>query len=128
MPREFGANAASASGFIRMPIPPDSYAHHEAASPTGTLPMKAEIYSVGGALSDASGPSPMAEVVDNHALDINPYNLTETVSRSKQAASSLDAAKSQQGEPTMTGVVKGLWNLMFEEPVGSKQNPNTLSK
>lgn len=111
-----------------MPIPPDSYAHYEAASPGRPMPMKAEIYSVGGALSDSNGPSPMSEVVDNHALDINPYNLTETVSRSKQAASSLDAAKSQRGEPTLKGVVKGFLNLMFEEPVGIKQGSSSHLK
>ncbi|KMU72337.1 hypothetical protein CISG_02985 [Coccidioides immitis RMSCC 3703] len=93
-----------------------------------TLPMKPQIYSIGGASSDGSEPSPMAEVVDNYALEINPYNLTETVNRSRLAASSLDAAKSQESAIGVKGMIKGLWNAMLDDALGPKQNSNTQSR
>ncbi|EEQ28326.1 conserved hypothetical protein [Microsporum canis CBS 113480] len=46
--------------------------------------------------------SPMSEVVDNHALELNPFNLTEAVSRSRDgarasAARSRDYRRCRQG-------------------------------
>ncbi|WEW55507.1 hypothetical protein PRK78_000938 [Emydomyces testavorans] len=128
MPHNIDAGLATTSGFPRMPVPPDAYAHYEAANSSGALPMKPEIYSVGGGASDANGPSPMAEVVDNHALEINPYNLTETVSRSKQAATSKNSGTSQTGEATVGGMVKGFWNMMLDDMFGPKQNSPSQSK
>ncbi|EAS33117.3 uncharacterized protein CIMG_04141 [Coccidioides immitis RS] len=128
MPRNLEAETAATSGFPRMPVPPDAYAHFEAAGASGTLPMKPQIYSIGGASSDGSEPSPMAEVVDNYALEINPYNLTETVNRSRLAASSLDAAKSQESAIGVKGMIKGLWNAMLDDALGPKQNSNTQSR
>ncbi|KAI1975765.1 hypothetical protein LOZ53_004604 [Ophidiomyces ophidiicola] len=121
---ETGSNMAP--GFPRMPTPPDSYTHYELVNTSGTLPMKPEIYSVGGAPLDANGPSPMAEVVDNYSVDINPYNLTEIVTRSKRAAASLDVARSQEGEVTIAGMAKGLWNMMIEDH--PKKNSDTTLK
>ncbi|EEP80735.1 conserved hypothetical protein [Uncinocarpus reesii 1704] len=126
MPNSLEAGQASSSGFPRMPVPPDAYAHFETAGAGSASPMKPEIYSVGG--SDGSSPSPMAEVADNSALEINPYNLAEMVGRSKLAASSPDAARSQQGEPTLTGLVKGMWNAMMQDVLPPKQGSNTQSK
>lgn len=67
---------------MRVPILPDSF--HIGSTQTvhtDTAPvMRPEIYSVSGS-PDIAGPSPMSEVLDNTAIDIDPFSLTETVTR-----------------------------------------------
>ena len=81
--------------------------------------MKPQIYTVSDMGADVNGPSAMSEVVDNHALDINPFNLTETVSRSRTGANA-----SQNGEDTVKGAVKELWHGMMEDLTGTPRQRN----
>lgn len=111
----------SIMGSPRVPILPDAYTHY-LYGPSTPSPMKPEIYTVSGMNSDVSGPSPLSEVVDNHAVDIDPFHLTETVTRARNRA----AASAATGENnTVSGAVKELWNGFLDDLLGPKQPRGT---
>lgn len=70
-----------------------------------------------GSTSDVAA-SPLSEVVDNHAMDIDPFSLTETVGRSR-----LGEMLQQQGgfsfrssrQPGEKGVIGELMSSMVED-------------
>ncbi|KAF3491912.1 uncharacterized protein GIQ15_01429 [Arthroderma uncinatum] len=99
----------------RIPTPPDSYTHYDMA-PSSADVMKPQIYTVSNDMG-SNGPSPMSEVVDNHALDFNPFNLTEAVSRSRDGARA-----SAAGQETLGGVVKDLWKGMLDDVKGTSRS------
>ncbi|OAL70697.1 hypothetical protein A7D00_5025 [Trichophyton violaceum] len=99
----------------RIPTPPDSFTHYEMA-PASASVMKPQIYTVSSDMG-SNGPSPMSEVVDNHALDFNPFNLTEAVSRSRDGARA--SASTQE---TVGGAVRDLWRGMLEDIKGTSQS------
>lgn len=99
--------------FPQVPVLPDLYSHHDAAAPSAP-PMKPQIYTVSG--GDISAASAMSEVVDNHAVEIDPFSLTEAVGRSRigeELARSNGATK----EP---GVVRELWAGFLDDVLGPK--------
>lgn len=102
----------------RVPILPDAY-QYTANSPSNPAPLseeavlRPEIYTVSnadGALGD--GPSPMSEVIDNHAAEIDVFSITEAVG---QAAAG--AAKQTPQEPT---ALKQVWNGFLDDLLGEK--------
>lgn len=114
MPTFMESGSASQS-MPRIPTPPDSFTHYEMA-PASASVMKPQIYTVSNDMG-SNGPSPMSEVVDNHALDFNPFNLTEAVSRSRDGARA--SASSQE---TVGSAVRDLWRGMLEDIKGSSQS------
>lgn len=126
MPQTF-TSAASTDPVPRVPILPDAYTHYETASTTPSA-MKPQIHSVADDLgSDLQGPSAMTEVVDNQALDINPFNLAETVTQSRNAAESSDAMRG--AEEGVGGAVREIWHGLWEDVLGPKQNaPRSMKR
>lgn len=99
----------------RIPVLPDLHSLAETPSPSAP-PMKPQIYTVSG--GDVTAASPMSEVVDNHSVDIDPFSLTEAVSRSLTGQEQQRRANgSQSGEP---GVVKELWAGFLDDVLGPK--------
>jgi hypothetical protein len=81
--------------------------------------MKPQIYTVAGAGADVSA-SAMSEVVDNHAVDLDPFSLTEAVDRSRTGEIlQRQANGSGAGQP---GVVKELWAGFLDDVLGPKQS------
>lgn len=99
----------------RVPVLPDLYSHHDSPSVPGAPPMKPQIYSVSG--GDISAPSPMSEVVDNHAVDIDPFSLTEAVGRSR-IGEEMARSNGSRKEPSL---VKELWSGFLDDVLGPKQ-------
>ncbi|KAA8649137.1 hypothetical protein EYZ11_011218 [Aspergillus tanneri] len=99
----------------RIPIPPDAYTHHDSAH-FSSLPMKPQVYTVSGEGADVSA-SPMTEVVDNHAVDIDPFSLTETVGKSRFG----EEIQRHRNGSNERGVVRELWTEMLDDLIGSKQ-------
>jgi len=122
MPKNLGDDS-SAMSYPRVPILPDAYTHYE-YGPSTPSPMKPEIYIVSEMNSDVSGPSPLSEVVDNHAVDIDPFELTEAVSRARSRAMGSSTATSGEGD-TVRGAVKELWNGFLDDLLGPKQPRGT---
>ncbi|KKZ60263.1 hypothetical protein EMCG_05020, partial [[Emmonsia] crescens] len=93
MPRDIYASPSSAIFDTPIPILPDAYSHYQLPNDSTTYnnnnnnnnnPMKPQIYTVAGdyASSPSSsgggggGASAMSEVVDNHAVEFDPFELT----------------------------------------------------
>lgn len=98
-----------------MPIPPDAALSYSRSSAPTSSPMKPEIHAVSEIASDTSA-SPMTEVVDNHAMEIDPFRLTETVGRSRDG----EHYQRQNGtrQAKQKGVIGELWSGMVEDLLG----------
>ncbi|OJJ44733.1 hypothetical protein ASPZODRAFT_153620 [Penicilliopsis zonata CBS 506.65] len=109
----------------QVPILPDLYSTAAAASslsttiPAAAAPMKPQIYTVSGN-ADVSA-SPMSEVVDNHAMDIDPFSLTETVNKARTN----EAIQRQSAGHLEPGVVQQLWSGFLDDLLGPKQSTKT---
>jgi len=60
----------------------------------------------------------MSEVVDNHALEIDPFKLTETVGKSRHGESQRIAAASMQQQ---NGMIGQLWTGFLDDLLGPKE-------
>lgn len=108
----------------RIPILPDTYTHHAAATGgSANPPMKPQVYTVSGDGADVSA-SPMTEVVDNHSVDIDPFSLTETVGKSRYGEQ-LQKQQNGSGEP---GVMRELWSGFLDDLLGPKQQQSQERK
>lgn len=104
--------APARSAETRIPILSDIYTNYDSTQ-ASSPPMKPQVYTISGGGSDVAV-SPMAEVVDNNSVDIDPFSLTETVGKSRTGAEQWK----QQNEP---GVLKELWTGFLEDILGPKQ-------
>ena len=77
-----------------------------------------------------NGPSPLSEVVDNDAAEIDPFHLTELVGRARRSAAaavesssasvaSASAVASNKGGEA-GGVVKELWGGFVDDVFGKR--------
>lgn len=115
MPSMAEIDAAPAFPGPRIPTFPDNYTHHLQAQPDYTSPSKPQVYAV-GELSPDSSVSVMSEVVDNHSVPIDPFNLTAAVGKSRN-----NAIHQQNGHSQETGVLRDLWTGIVEDILGPKQ-------
>lgn len=82
--------------------------------------MKPQIYTVAGEGARIAA-SPMSEVVDNVAVDIDPFSLTEAVGRSRigeELSRSKNGNNNASREP---GVFKELWSGFLDDVLGPKE-------
>ncbi|KAL4889028.1 hypothetical protein BDV59DRAFT_187365 [Aspergillus ambiguus] len=115
MPSMADIDAPARSADPRIPILPDSYTHHQTPAASNP-PMKPQVYTVSGDGADVSA-SPMTEVVDNHAVDIDPFSLTEAVGKSRYG----EQLQKQQNGSQEPGVLRELWSGFLEDLLGPKQ-------
>ncbi|KAN0085219.1 hypothetical protein V8E54_001686 [Elaphomyces granulatus] len=114
-PSEFEMSSAFSSQ-PRVPVISDMR-HSSDSGAQPLLPMKPQIYTVSEMASDISA-SPMSEVVDNHALEIDPFKLTETVGKSRHGESQRIAAASMQQQ---NGMIGQLWTGFLDDLLGPKE-------
>lgn len=88
--------------------------------PFGWSTMKPQINAIGEAGSDLSA-SPMTEVVDNHALDIDPFKLTETVGRSRSGENEQRQQRLLAGQNGEKGVIGELFSGMVDDLLGGSK-------
>jgi hypothetical protein len=102
---------------IQVPVLPDLTSHPEFSSPSAP-PMKPQIYTVAGSGADVAA-SAMSEVVDNHAVDLDPFSLTEAVGRSR-VGEEMNRTESGSGV-AQTGVIRELWSGFLDDVMGPKE-------
>ena len=115
---QFELDLSSNEQQIRVPLLPDNYyptrksaALQEAIEPV----MRPEISVMSGETAHIAGPSAMSEVVDNHAMDLDPYDLTSKV---HTAASKIVGVPVEKlNEP---GVLTELWNGLLDDLLGKR--------
>jgi len=76
--------------------------------------MKPQIYTVSGSGADVAA-SAMSEVVDNHAVDLDPFSLTEAVGRSRVGE------EMKRQESAQPGAFRELWSGFLDDVMGPKE-------
>lgn len=117
MPSMADLDASPLHRGIQVPVLPDLNSLPDFLSPSAP-PMKPQIYTVAGAGSDVAA-SAMSEVVDNHAVDLDPFSLTEAVGRSR-VGEEMNRRESGSGV-AQTGVIRELWTGFLDDVMGPKE-------
>jgi hypothetical protein len=97
----------------RVPVLPDNYS--QTTNNTEMTPepvMKPEIHTIAMDSKNIHAPSAMSEVTDNHAIEVDPFDLTQTVRKA--------ASKALGGERDSTETVKKVWNEFLDDLLGKK--------
>ncbi|ODH23960.1 hypothetical protein ACO22_05356 [Paracoccidioides brasiliensis] len=121
MPQGIDFPLSSATNDTPIPILPDAFSHYQLISndndSNGRNPMKPQIYNVSG---DGAEVSPMSEVVDNHAVEFDPFELTETVRRARGNMGDAGGIEGTEGtkDGTVSGVARQLWEGIVEDLLG----------
>lgn len=104
---------------MRVPLLPDNFyparrsaAHQEAIEPV----IRPEISLMSGDGTNIASPSAMSEVVDNYAVDLDPYDLTAKVQAAASKMTGIPVEK--LNEP---GMLKELWNGVLDDVLGAKK-------
>ncbi|KAJ6063987.1 hypothetical protein N7499_012667 [Penicillium canescens] len=117
MPSMADLDAAPLHRGIQVPVLPDLSSLPDFSSPSAP-PMKPQIYTVAGSGADVAA-SAMSEVVDNHAVDLDPFSLTEAVGRSR-VGEEMNRRESGSGV-AQTGVIRELWSGFLDDVMGPKE-------
>lgn len=106
------------SSLPRVPVLFDTHADFvNAPASSSSSPMKPQIHAISEIATDMSA-SPMSEVVDNYALEIDPFRLTETVGRSRDGENLQKLAASQPPK----GIFGELWSGIVDDIIGPQQS------
>ena len=105
---------------VRVPILPDNSTAPGRLSEAIESVTRPEITTVSANGTHIDSPSAMYEVVDNHAVEISPFDLTNKVTTAAtEAASKMTRMSTERlKEP---GVVKELWNGLLDDILGAKK-------
>ena len=77
--------------------------------------IRPEISTVSADSTHIASPSAMSEVTDNHAIELDPYDLTAKVNAAAKKMSELPAEKLKD-----VGVLKELWMGFLDDMFGRK--------
>ena len=104
---------------MRIPLLPTNFfparrsaAHQEAVEPV----IRPEISTASADSTHIDSPSAMTEVTDNHAIDLDPYDLTAKVNAAAKKMGELPAEKLKEA-----GVIKELWMGLLDDLLGSRK-------
>lgn len=103
----------------RLPLLPDNYdlarKSNQHLEPVESV-IRPEISTVSANGTHIDSPSAMSEVTDNHAVDMDVYDLTKKVTNAAALqVTGISAAKLQE-----SGVVKELWTGVIDDIFGEK--------
>ncbi|KAE8353921.1 hypothetical protein BDV28DRAFT_132209 [Aspergillus coremiiformis] len=115
MPSMYEVDAPARTADTRIPILSDVYNDYDSAQ-SSNPPMKPQVHTISGDGSDVAV-SPMAEVVDNNSVDIDPFSLTEAVGKSRFG----EELWKQEHSSKEPGVVRELWDGFLEDILGPQQ-------
>ncbi|KAJ5747791.1 uncharacterized protein N7511_009487 [Penicillium nucicola] len=116
MPTMADLDAAPMHRGIQVPVLPETHSIGAFSSTPSAPPMKPQIYTVAGTGADVAA-SAMSEVVDNHAVDLDPFSLTEAVGRSRVG----EELSRQQNGSAQPGAMRELWTGFLDDVMGPKE-------
>lgn len=116
-------NSSSLPEVTRIPLLPDNDSpppgrETSQEEPIGRV-IRPEISIVSGDGTQLDMPSAMSEVTDNHAAELDPYDLTSKVAAAASKGPG-QATKKAEGEP---GSVKAIWNGLLDDLLGERKPP-----
>ena len=104
---------------MRIPLLPNNFfpprrsiAHQEAVESV----IRPEISTVSADGTHIASPSAMSEVTDNHAVELDPYDLTAKVNAAAKQMGELPAEKLKE-----VGVIKELWLGFLDDLLGGRK-------
>ena len=97
--------------------PPPPGRENSDEAPIGRV-IRPEISIVSGDGTQLDMPSAISEVTDNHAAELDPYDLT-----SKVAAAASKAPGQATKKPEEPGSVKAIWNGFLDDLFGERKPP-----
>lgn len=105
----------------RIPLLPNTYSNDGVKAARQEVLMETvvrpEISTVSADGTHIDCPSPMSEVTDNHAIELDPYDLTNKVKAA--AATSMNSMPVKKVKKS--GVIPELWNSLLDDLLGSKK-------
>ena len=108
----------------RIPLLPTNFAlserNHrpqEAIEPV----IRPQISTVSADSTHIESPSAMREVTDNHAVDVDPYTLTEKVAAAASKLGHVPVSKANEE----VGALRELWNGLLDDLFGEKKSART---
>lgn len=122
MPKLESDDLSNRNDILRVPILPDNSTspirHTEATESV----IRPEIATVSANGTHIDSPSAMFEVVDNHAVELSPFDLTNKVSTAATGAAVKMAEMAERGRESMKepGVLQELWNGLVNDIFGPK--------
>ena len=78
--------------------------------------VRPEISTVSAESTHIASPSAMSEVTDNHAIELDPYDLTAKVAAAAKKMGELPGEKLKEA-----GVMKELWMGLLDDLMGGKK-------
>lgn len=78
--------------------------------------VRPEISTVSANSTHIESPSAMSEVTDNHAIDLDPYDLTNKVT-----AAATKTAEDTMNQIRNAGTVRQLWSGLLDDLFGSRR-------
>jgi hypothetical protein len=105
---------------MRVPILPDNTTAPGRLGEAAELVVRPEISTVSANGTHIDSPSAMYEVVDNHAAELSPFDLTNKVTTAATEATSKMTGMSAE-RLKAPGVVKELWNGLLDDILGAKK-------
>ena len=115
-----GSEAATSTSVMRVPILPNNYSERDMSErhePMVESVIRPEISTVSANGTHIDNPSAMSDVVDNHAADIDHFDLTKHVTN---AASKVVDAGTEQIE-TNGGAMRSLWEGLMDDVFGERK-------
>lgn len=113
---QFELEEPSHPEILRIPLLPNNYSSppDDRTAPEAITPViRPEISTVSADSTHIDSPSAMSEVTDNHAMVLDPYNLT-----SKVTAAAAKMTGVPEKEP---GLIRELWTSILDDVFGSKK-------
>lgn len=105
----------------RIPLLPNNYSNDgaKAAREEGMMEtvVRPEISTVSADGTHIDCPSAMSEVTDNHAIELDPYDLTNKV----KAAAATTITSMRLEKVKEPGILPELWNSLLDDLLGSKK-------
>ncbi|MCJ1345681.1 hypothetical protein MMC31_003890 [Peltigera leucophlebia] len=104
----------------RIPLLPDNHSNEGAKAARQEAMMETvvrpEISTVSADGTHIDCPSAMSEVTDNHAIELDPYDLTNKVKAAASTKASIQVEKVKE-----QGLLAEIWNSLLDDLVGSKK-------
>ena len=111
---------ASPPEILRIPLLPNNYlsSRDNIETQDTIVPViRPEISTVSADSTHIDSPSAMSEVTDNHAIELDPYDLTRKVT-----AAAANMAGTPERKSKDTGVIQKLWASILDDLLGSKNS------
>ena len=95
-------------------VPPERNSpHHEVIEPV----VRPQISTASADSTHIESPSAMREVTDNHAVELDPFTLTEKVAKAASKLGHVPVSKATQE----VGALRELWNGLLDDLLGEKR-------